>query len=162
MRLALVLAAALLLGGAAPLTFSTFSLPATDRFQPVSRAFDWLTLRDREAPANAPETGMVLIRVHPPVPAADRPGRLAAMLRNIRVFRFGALPAAEQSSVAGLPAEVIETQGISAQSLLPVRVRAMEVYGPGRSWLLVASAPPAEWSALEPEVAKIFAGFRPR
>ena len=47
------------------------------------------------------------------------------------------------------------------QSGVPVVVHAACLYGPERSWLLVASAPVADWPGLEAEVARLMDGFRP-
>jgi hypothetical protein len=96
------------------------------------------------APAGAEDYGL-LLRVQPPVPPAERAGYLGATLRHLRPFRFGALPQPERTSHAGLPAVVLETPGFSAGTGAALMLRAMAVYAPERSFLLIASFPADGW-----------------
>lgn len=146
----------LLLGAALP-----FGLPEGERLRITNRAFGWTVLRDREAAAGARETGMVLVRVRRPVAPADRPGHLAASLRHFRPFHFGPLPAEEPVRVAGLPGQAIEAPAMGIGSRIPVMVRAVCLFGRDRSFLIIGSAPVAEWAAIRPEVLRLIEGFRP-
>jgi hypothetical protein len=146
----------LLLGAALP-----FGLPEGERLRITNRAFGWTVLRDREAVAGAQETGMVLVRVRRPVAPADRPGHLAASLRHFRPFHFGPLPAEEPVRVAGLPGRAIEAPAMGIGSRIPVMVRAVCLFGRDRSFLIIGSAPVAEWAAIRPEVLRLIEGFRP-
>jgi hypothetical protein len=118
-------------------------------------------LRDGAAPPGAVETGMVLIRAQRPVPPAARPGHLARTLRSLRPFRVTDLPAEDHLRLAGLPGDVIQARAIGQPSGVPVVLRAICLYAPDRSWLLVASAPAGEWPALEAELVAVLDGFRP-
>lgn len=138
-----------------------FRLPDGDRLRIVTRGLGWTVLRDVTAARDAAETGMMLIRAQRPVPPAARPGHLAGTLRNLRPFQFQALPPAQPLHLAGLPGDVIEARGIGQPSGVPVVVRAVCLYAPERSWLLIASAPIGQWPALEPEIARLLDGFRP-
>jgi hypothetical protein len=138
-----------------------FHVTEGERMRVVTRALGWTVLRDVTAPRGAAETGMVLIRAQRPVPPEARPGHLARLLRNLRPFRFDALPAAEHLRLAGLPGDVIETRATGEPSGEALVVRAVCLYAPARSWLLVASAPVAQWPGLEPELARVLEGFRP-
>jgi hypothetical protein len=151
----------LLLGAPAALAQARFSVPEEARMRVVTRALGWTVLRDIEAPADAAETAMILIRAQRPVPVAARPGHLARLLSGLRPFHFTTLPAEGQLHLAGLPGTVIEAPAIGAPSGVPVRVRAICLYVRDRSWLLVASAPAAQWVAMEPELSRVLAGFRP-
>lgn len=146
----------LLLGAALP-----FGLPEVERLRISNQAFGWTVLRDREAAPGARETGMVLLRVRRPVAPAGRPGHLAASLRHFRPFHFGPLPAEEGIEVAGLPGRAIEARATATGSRVPVMVRAVCLFGRDRSFLIIGSAPVAEWAAIRPEVLRLIAGFRP-
>jgi hypothetical protein len=147
---------------AQPSPSAPFRVEETARLRVAARQLGWTVLRDREAPAEAAETGMVLIRAQRPVPPPLRPGHLAALLRNIRVFRFeGALmeePWPRHAS--GLPAATITARATSAQTLQPVVVRAVVLYAPTRSVLAVAAAPVGDWDALAPEFEAVLGGLR--
>ncbi len=139
-----------------------FRVEETARLRVAARQLGWTVLRDREAPAEAAETGMVLIRAQRPVPPAARPGHLAALLRNIRAFRFEG-PLAEEPwprHPSGLPAATLTARGTSAQTRGPVVVRAVVLYGPARSVLAAAAAPAGEWDALGPEFGALLGSLR--
>lgn len=138
-----------------------FGLPEGDRLRITNQAFGWTVLRDRQAPPGARETGMVLVRVRRPVAPADRPGHLAASLRHFRPFHFGPLPAEEPILVAGLPGRAIEAPAMGIGSRARVMVRAVCLFGPDRSFLIIGSAPVADWAAIRPEVLRLIEGFRP-
>lgn len=138
-----------------------FRVPEGEHMRVVTRALGWTVLRDIAAPRGAAETGMVLIRAQRPVPPAARPGHLARTLRGLRPFRFAGLPSEEHLRLAGLPGEVLQARAIGQPSGVPVVVRAVCLYAPDRSWLLIASAPAADWAALEPELTAVLEGFRP-
>jgi hypothetical protein len=146
----------LLLAAALP-----FQVTEGEHLHLSGRVLGWTILRDRAPSREAPETGMVLIRVQRPVPPARRPGHLAAMLRAFRPFHFGALPAEERVQLAGLPGAAIETEAMGIGSRQAVMVRAVCLYGQERSFLLIASAPVAEWAALRPDMLRVMEGFRP-
>ena len=63
--------------------------------------------------------------------------------------------------LAGLPGDVIEARAIGQPSGVPVVLRAVCLYAPDRSWLLIASAPAAEWAAIRPDVLRVLERFRP-
>ena len=138
-----------------------FQVTEGEHLHLASRVLGWTILRDRAPSRDAPETGMVLIRVQRPVPPASRPGHLAATLGAFRPFRFAALPAEERVELAGLPGAAIETRGMGIGSRQVVMVRAVCLYGRERSYLLIASAPEADWAALRPDVLRVMEGFRP-
>ncbi len=138
-----------------------FDVTEGEHLHLAGRVLGWTILRDRAPSRDAPETGMVLIRVQRPVPPASRPGHLAAMLRAFRPFRFAGLPAEERVALAGLPGAAIETRALSTGSRQAVMVRALCLYGRERSFLLIASAPEAEWASLRPDVLRVMEGFRP-
>lgn len=140
---------------------AAFRLPESERMRVVTRALGWTVLRDVTAPRGAVETGMVLIRAQRPVPPAARPGHLARTLGHLRPFHFTELPAAESRRLAGLPGDEVQARALGQPSGVPVMVRALCLYGPERSWLLIASAPLAEWPGLEPELTRLLDGFRP-
>ena len=146
----------LLLGAALP-----FGLPEGERLRVTNQAFGWTLLRDREAAPGARETGMVLVRVQRPVAPADRPGHLAASLRHFRPFHFGPLPAEETIEAAGLPGRAIEAPAMGIGSRTRVMVRAVCLFGRDRSFLIIGSAPVADWAAIRPEVLRLTEGFRP-
>ena len=104
---------------------------------------------------------MVLVRAQRPVAPADRPGHLAASLRHFRPFHFNPMPAEEVIEAAGLPGRAIESQAIAIGSRIPVMVRAVCLFGRGRSYLIIGSAPLADWAAIRPEVLRVIEGFRP-
>ena len=140
-----------------------FHVAETDRLRLVARQYGWTVLRDHDAPADAAETGMVLIRVQRPVPPAERPGHLAATLRANRAFHFaaGALPAAETPHhPSGLPAAMLTARGLRSETQVEVVVRALILYGPARSLLAIASAPVAQWDALAPEFDTVLGSLR--
>lgn len=146
----------LLLAAALP-----FQVPEGEHLRLTGRVLGWTILRDRAPSREAPETGMVLIRAQRPVPPASRPGHLAATLRAFRPFHFAALPAEERVELADLPGAAIETRAMGIGSRQAVTVRAVCLYGRERSYLLIASAPEADWAALRPEVLRVMEGFRP-
>ena len=146
----------LLLAAALP-----FQVPEGEYLRLTGRVLGWTILRDRAPSREAPETGMVLIRAQRPVPPASRPGHLAATLRAFRPFHFAALPAEERVELAGLPGAAIETRAMGIGSRQAVTVRAVGLYGRERSYLLIASAPEADWAALRQEVLRVMEGFRP-
>jgi hypothetical protein len=135
------------------------AVPEGEHLRIVARQWGWIVLRDVTAPADAAETALVLIRPQRPVPPEARAGHLGATLRNLRPFRFGTLPTETEERIDGLPATVIETTATGARSGQPLRLRAECRFAPGRSWLLVAAAPPAIWDALGPEMLSILHGF---
>jgi hypothetical protein len=137
-----------------------FRLPEGDRMHVVGHSRGWTVLRDTTAPPG-PATGMMLIRVQRPVAPASRPGHLARLLRSFRPFHLGDLPAEAKVRVGGLPGTAIETTGFAAPGGEPLVVHAVALYAPNRSWLLIASAPSADWPGLEAEMARLLAGFRP-
>jgi hypothetical protein len=136
-------------------------VPEGEHLRIVARQWGWTVLRDVTAPADAAETALILIRPQRPVPPEARAGHLGAMLRNLRPFRFGTLPAETEERINGLPATVIETMATGARSGQPLHLRAECRFAAGRSWLLVAAAPPAVWDALGPEMLAILQGFHP-
>ncbi|WP_043358524.1 hypothetical protein [Belnapia sp. F-4-1] len=146
----------LLLAAALP-----FQVTEGEHLHLTGRALGWTILRDRAPSRAAPETGMVLIRVQRPVPPASQPGHLAATLGAFRPFHFAALPAEERVELAGLPGAAIEARAMGIGSRQAVTVRAVCLYGRERSYLLIASAPEAEWAALRPDVLRVMEGFRP-
>ncbi|MDO9707300.1 hypothetical protein [Paracraurococcus lichenis] len=160
MRRALLLSC-LLLAAPAARAQAPFTLPEADRMRLVTHGLGWTVLRDATAPHGAAEMGMLLVRAQRPVPAAARPGHLARTLQNLRTLHVGPLPAEEHADLAGLPADLLQARATGVPSGVPVVVRAACLYGPARSWLLVASAPVAEWPGLEAEMARLIAGFRP-
>lgn len=137
-----------------------FTVTETERLRVVTRQLGWTVLRDVTAPERD-NRALVLIRAQRPVPPEARPGRLAALLRNIRLVRFRALPEEVWLRHDGLPAARIEARGISAEARAPVMVRALAIHAPERSYLLLALAPVADWPALEPQIALVLEGFRP-
>jgi hypothetical protein len=157
--LPILLAAMVLATGAA--AEAPFRMAESDRMRVVAHALGWTVLRDVTAPRGAAETGMVLIRAQRPVPPAARPGHLARTLRSFRPFRFGDLPDEAAVRLAGLPGSMIETRGFGAPSGQALVVRAVCLYAPQRSWLLIASAPAAAWPGLQDEMTRLFDGFRP-
>ena len=161
MRRLLPLVFALLLGGSGAAAQAPFQVPDSGQMRVVTRALGWTVLRDTAAPRGAAETGMVLIRAQRTVPPAARPGHLAWMLGGLRPFRFGELPVADHLRLAGLPGDVLEARATGRPSGVPVVVRAICLYARDRSWLLIASAPAADWAALEPALAAVLEGFRP-
>ena len=146
----------LLLAAALP-----FQVTEGEHLRLTGRVHGWTILRDRAPSRKAPETGMVLIRVQRPVPPASRPGHLAAMLRAFRPFHFAGLPAEESVELANLPGTAIETRAMGIGSRQALTVRAVCLYGRERSYLLIASAPEADWAALRPEALRVMEGFRP-
>jgi hypothetical protein len=133
-----------------------------DRLRPAGVVNGWTVLRDAQAPAGAEEYGLLLLRVQRPVPPAQRPGHLEATLRHLRPFRLTGLPRAEAvRHAAGLPAAVLETRALGAGTGTPLVLRAEAIYGPDRSYLLIASAPEAEWPGLEEAMLAAAASFRP-
>jgi len=161
--LALALALALLAGTAAAVevTGPGWRLETGDRLRLAGVVNGWTVLRDRNAPAGADDYGFVLVRVQRPVPAADRGWYLQAVLRNLRPFRFGALPAPETARHGGLPAALLEVTGFSTQTGLPQMVRAEAVYAPDRTFLLIAAAPQGQWPRLRDALLAAMASFRP-
>ncbi|MBK1658757.1 hypothetical protein CKO45_10990 [Paracraurococcus ruber] len=157
----LVLPFALLALPAGAAAQAPFRLPDGERMRIVAQGLGWTVLRDAAAPRGAAETGMLLVRAQRPVPAPARPGHLARTLENLRPFRFAPLPGETHLRLGGLPADMLEAPATGQPSGLPVRVRAACVYAPDRSWLLIASAPLADWPGLEPELARLIEGFRP-
>lgn len=157
--LPVLLASLLMASGAA--AQAPFQVTEGAHMRIVTRALGWTVLRDIQAPRGAAETGMVLIRAQRPVPPAARPGHLARTLRGLRTIHVGALPAEAHLRLAGLPGDVIEARAIGQPSGVPVVLRAVCLYGPDRSWLLIASAPVADWPGLEAELAAVLDGFRP-
>jgi len=133
----------------------------TRHLRVVARGLGWTVLRDIAAPPDAAETAMVLVRAQRPVPPAARPGHLAEVLRHIRLFHFDTLPEEQHLSHHGLPAMAVEARGIGTGSRVPVMVRAVTIYGPNRSWLLIASAPAEVWPTIEAELDAVLEGFRP-
>lgn len=160
MRQALLLLAMLLAAPGAAAQ-APFRIGEGEHMRLSARGLGWTVLRDAGAPRGAAETGMVLIRAQRPVPPAARPGHLARLLRSLRPFHFAGLPAEQQAELAGLPGAVLEARGTGEPSGQPVVVRALCLYGPARSWLLVASAPVAQWPGLETEMARVLESFRP-
>lgn len=138
-----------------------FVVPEGPHLRLVARQWGWTVLRDVTAPADAPETAVILLRPQRPVPPAARPGHLAALLRHLRPFRFGALPAETRLELGGLPVSVVETAATSARTGRPLHLRAECRFAPGRSWLAVAAAPPERWAALETEILGILHEFHP-
>lgn len=136
-------------------------LETGDRLRLAGMVNGWTVLRDRAAPPGADDYGVVLIRVQRPVPAADRGWYLDAVLRNLRPFRFGTLPAPEMARQDGLTTAVVEATGFSAQTGLPQVVRAEAIYAPDRTFLLIAAAPQAQWPGLRDAVLAAMASFRP-
>ncbi|MBV1799482.1 hypothetical protein [Siccirubricoccus sp. G192] len=164
MRLALLaLGLVLLIGGAtaAELAGPGWRIDPGDRLRPAGVVNGWTLLRDTHAPAEAEDYGLLLLRVQRPVPPAARAGHLGATLRHLRPFRFGALPKAERIRHGGLPAAVLETSGFSAGTGAALMVRAMAVYAPERSFLLIAAAPSAEWPALREALVRALASSHP-
>ena len=53
-----------------------FQVTEGEHLRMTGQALGWTILRDRAPRPDAPETGMVLIRVQRPVPPASRPGHL--------------------------------------------------------------------------------------
>lgn len=159
-RLLPVLLASLLMASGAAAQ-APFRVTEGEHMRIVTRALGWTVLRDVQAPRGAAETGMVLIRTQRPVPPADRPGHLARTLRSLRPFQIATLPVEEPLRLAGLPGDVIQAHAIGQPSGVPVMLRAVCLYGADRSWLLVASAPVADWPGLEAELAAVLEGFRP-
>ena len=157
--LPVLLASLLTASGAA--AQAPFRVTEGEHMRVVTRALGWTVLRDVAAPRGAAETGMVLIRAQRPVPPAARPGHLARTLRSLRPFQVGDLPAEEHLRLAGLPGDVIQAHATGQPSGVPVVLRAICLYAPDRSWLLVASAPAADWPGLEAELAAVLDGFRP-
>jgi len=157
LRRALLLAALLPL----PARAQRFAVPEGPHLRLVARQWGWTVLRDVTAPADAPETALILLRPQRPVPPAARPGHLAALLRHLRPFRFGALPAEIHLELGGLPATAIETEAISAHTGQPLHLRAECRFAPGHSLLAVAAAPPERWAALETEILDILHEFHP-
>lgn len=146
----------LLLAAALP-----FQVTEGEHLHLAGRGLGWTILRDRAPSRAAPETGMVLIRAQRPVPPASRPGHLAATLHAFRPFRFAGIPAEESIHLAGLPGAAIEARATGIGSRQALTVRAVCLYGRERSYLLIASAPEAEWAALRPEVLRLMEAFRP-
>jgi hypothetical protein len=138
-----------------------FQVTEGEHLHLTGRVLGWTILRDRAPSREAPETGMVLIRVQRPVPPASRPGHLAATLRAFRPFHVAGLPAEERIDLAGLPGAAIETHAMGIGSRQALMVRAVCLYGRERSYLLIASAPEAEWASLRPDVLRVMEGFRP-
>jgi hypothetical protein len=138
-----------------------FQVTEGEHLHRTGQALGWTILRDRAPSREAPETGMVLIRAQRPVPPARRPGHLAAVLRAFRPFHFATLPAEEPVDLAGLPGAAIETGAMGVGSRQALTIRAVCLYGRERSYLLIASAPRAEWPALRPEVLRVMQAFRP-
>ena len=138
-----------------------FQVTEGEHLRIAGRVLGWTILRDRAPTREAPETGMVLIRVQRPVPPASRPGHLAVTLRAFRPFHFASLPAEERVELAGLPGTAIETRAMGIGSRQVVTFRAVCLYGRERSYLLIASAPEAEWAPLRPDVLRVMEGFRP-
>ena len=157
--LPVLLAVLLTVSGAA--AQAPFRVTEGDRMHVVTRALGWTVLRDVTAPRGTAETGMVLIRAQRPVPPAARPGHLARTLRSLRPFQITDLPVEEHLHMAGLPGDLIQAHAIGQPSGVPVVLRAVCLYTPDRSWLLIASAPAADWAALEPALAAVLDGFRP-
>ncbi|MBL6455326.1 hypothetical protein JMJ55_08340 [Belnapia sp. T6] len=138
-----------------------FELPEGEHLRLQGRVLGWTVLRDRLPRPDAPETGMLLVRPQRPVPPARRAGHLAATLRAFRPFHFEALPPEEAVRIAGLPGTAIEAPAMGIGSRQRVMVHAVCLYGPARSFLLIGSAPAAEWEALRPELLRVIDGFRP-
>lgn len=161
---ALILILALLVGApasAAEIGGAGWRLETGSRLRPAGVVNGWILLRDAEAPAAAEDYGLMMLRAQRPVPQAERPGRLQAMLRTLRPFRFGALPATAALRVAGLPGEALEVSARRALTGVPLVVRAMLVHAPGRSILMVASAPEGEWAGLRDAMVEMMGSFRP-
>lgn len=161
MRRILPVLLALLLAASGAAAQAPFRVTEGEHMRVVTRALGWTVLRDVGAPRGAAETGMVLIRAQRPVPPAARPGHLARTLRSLRPFQVTDLPVEDQLRLAGLPGDVIQARAIGQPSGVPVVLRAVCLYGPERSWLLIASAPAADWADLEPALAAVLDGFRP-
>jgi hypothetical protein len=83
------------------------------------------------------------------------------MLGGLRTFRLDALPAETPITLAGLPGRMIETPARAAPSGTPLTLRAICLFAPARSFLLVAAAPRADWAALLPELNQVLEGFQP-
>lgn len=156
--LPLLLALSLAAGASAQ---APFRVPEDDRLRVVTRAQGWTVLRDVTVPRDRAEAPMVLIRAQRPVPPVARADHLVNTLRNIRAFRFAGLPEAEHVTMAGLPADRLEAHGFGVPSGEALVVRALCLYAPERSWLLIASAPAGQWPAVEPELTRVLEGFRP-
>jgi len=146
---------------AAPATAQPFQVAESAHLRVVARENGWTVLRDVTAPRDAAETALVLVRAQRPVAAAARPGHLAAMLRDLRAFRFGPLPAETTLTLAGLAGRAIETTARAAPSGVALTLRAVCLFAADRSYLLIAAAPAASWSAVEPELTAVLEGFRP-
>jgi hypothetical protein len=164
MRLALLaLGLALLSGGAtaAELAGPGWRIDPGDRLRPAGVVNGWTLLRDARAPVGAEDYGLLLLRVQRPVPPAERAGHLGAMLRYFRPFRFGALPEAERTSHADLPAEVLEVPGFSAQTGMRLTIRAEAIYAADRTFLLIAAAPEVGWREFRDTVLDAVGSFQP-
>ncbi|TDH60179.1 hypothetical protein E2C06_23410 [Dankookia rubra] len=161
MRRILALLPVLLLIASGAAAQAPFRVTEGEHMRVVTRALGWTVLRDVTAPRGAAETGMLLIRAQRPVPPAARPGHLARMLRSLRTIHVTDLPAEDHLRLAGLPGDVIQARATGQPSGVPVVLRAVCLYAPDRSWLLVASAPAADWPGLEAELAAVLEGFRP-
>jgi hypothetical protein len=157
LRRALLLAALL----PRPARAQRFAVPEGPHLRLVARQWGWTVLRDVTAPADAPETALILLRPQRPVPPAARSGHLLALLRHLRPFRFGVLPAETSLQLGGLPATVVETEAISARTGQLLHLRAECRFAPDRSWLAVAAAPPERWAVLEAEILSLLHEFHP-
>lgn len=164
MRAAILALGFVLLTGtamAAEVTGPGWRLETGDRLRLAGMVNGWTVLRDRTAPARADDYGLVLIRVQRPVPVEDRGWYLDAVLRNLRPFHFGTLPAPGMARHDGMPTAMLEVTGVSTQTGLPQVVRAKAIYAPDRTFLLIAAAPQAQWPGLRDALLAAMASFRP-
>ncbi len=160
-----VLAVVLLLGGAASAGAAEvggagWRLEAGPRFRPAGGVNGWTLLRDAEAPSEAEDYGLVMVRVQRAVAPEAGPRHLVGTLRSLRPFRFGVLPAPEVLRQAGLPVTLLEAPARRALTGAPLMLRAVLVHAPDRSFLLIASAPEAAWPGLREAVVAALGSFR--
>lgn len=147
--------------GAADILGTGWRLEVGPRLRPAGEVNGWTLLRDAEAPSQAEDYGLVMVRVQRAVAPEAGPRHLAATLRSLRPFRFGVLPEAVAARQAGLPATVLEGSARRAQTGAALVLRAVLIHAPDRSFLLVASAPKDAWSGLQEAVLAAMASFRP-
>lgn len=135
-------------------------LEAGPRLRPAGVVNGWALLRDAEAPPQAEDYGLVMVRVQRAVAPEAGPRHLLATLRSLRPFRFAALPTPVATRQAGLPATVLEGPARRAQTGAPLMLRAVLVHAPDRSFLLVASAPESAWFGMREVVVTAMESFR--